>query len=59
MELLPPAITTYLHALAREEFRTHGMADIVQLEHRNVCKDGFGDAKDVDAGTHSAFVAEV
>ncbi|KAF8340732.1 tRNA methyltransferase complex GCD14 subunit-domain-containing protein [Cantharellus anzutake] len=27
---------------ARAEFQEHGMADLVTLKHRNVCKEGFG-----------------
>ncbi|TFK52136.1 tRNA methyltransferase complex GCD14 subunit [Heliocybe sulcata] len=34
---------------AREEFECHGMADIVTLTHRNVCKDGFTVEDTVDA----------
>jgi tRNA (adenine57-N1/adenine58-N1)-methyltransferase len=34
---------------AREEFTRHGMADIVTLTHRNVCKDGFTVADAVDS----------
>jgi len=34
---------------AREEFEAHGLSDIIKLEHRNVCKDGFGDVQGVDA----------
>ncbi|OAX41656.1 tRNA methyltransferase complex subunit Cpd1 [Rhizopogon vinicolor AM-OR11-026] len=34
---------------AREEFSLHGMADIVTLTHRNVCKDGFTVEDTVDA----------
>jgi hypothetical protein len=37
--------------LNREEFAEHGLEDIVQLEHRNVCKDGFGTGPSkIDAG---------
>lgn len=36
---------------AKLEFEEHGLEDVVQLRHRNVCKDGFGDEpSDVDAG---------
>jgi hypothetical protein len=35
----------------REEFAEHGLEDIVQLEHRNVCKEGFGTGPSkIDAG---------
>ncbi|KIM80979.1 hypothetical protein PILCRDRAFT_97735 [Piloderma croceum F 1598] len=34
---------------AREEFTRHGMADIVTLAHRNVCKDGFAIIDTVDS----------
>lgn len=33
----------------RVEFESHGLKQ-VQLEHRNVCKDGFGDATDIEGG---------
>ncbi|KAG9097694.1 tRNA (adenine-N(1)-)-methyltransferase catalytic subunit trm61 [Ceratobasidium sp. UAMH 11750] len=35
---------------ARDEFNRHGMSDFVTLEHRNVCKDGFGLQDEVDSG---------
>lgn len=34
---------------ARVEFEEHGLMDTIELEHRNVCKDGFGTASEVDA----------
>ena len=34
----------------REEFTQHGMADIVTLTHRNVCKDGFTVVDTADSG---------
>ncbi|CAE6519978.1 unnamed protein product [Rhizoctonia solani] len=34
---------------AREEFARHGMEEFVVLQHRNVCKDGFGLQNEVDA----------
>ncbi|KAJ1310088.1 hypothetical protein OPQ81_006836 [Rhizoctonia solani] len=34
---------------AREEFNRHGMNEFVVLQHRNVCKDGFGLENEVDA----------
>ncbi|KAG8781237.1 tRNA (adenine-N(1)-)-methyltransferase catalytic subunit trm61 [Ceratobasidium sp. 428] len=34
---------------ARDEFNRHGMSDFVTLEHRNVCKDGFGLQDKVDS----------
>ncbi|CAE6523883.1 unnamed protein product [Rhizoctonia solani] len=34
---------------AREEFARHGMDEFVVLQHRNVCKDGFGLQDEVDA----------
>jgi len=37
------------HADERVEFEKHGL-EMVQLEHRNVCKQGFGDAQGVEAG---------
>ncbi|CAK9786663.1 tRNA methyltransferase complex GCD14 subunit [Cutaneotrichosporon oleaginosum] len=33
---------------AGEEFEEHGLKNI-ELQHRNVCKDGFGDVRDVEA----------
>ena len=36
----------------REEFTRHGMDDIVTLQHRNVCKDGFTVIDEADAGTY-------
>lgn len=38
----------------RIEFRDHGLEDIISLQHRNVCKDGFGDVKGVEAGERHA-----
>jgi tRNA (adenine57-N1/adenine58-N1)-methyltransferase len=32
------------------EFTTHGLADIITLECRDACKDGFGIENKVDAG---------
>ncbi|GJJ13332.1 hypothetical protein Clacol_007584 [Clathrus columnatus] len=34
---------------AREEFQRHGILDYVVLQHRNVCRDGFGLTDAVDA----------
>ena len=34
---------------AKAEFEEHGLSN-VELSHRNVCKDGFGDQRDVEAG---------
>ncbi|KAG8691888.1 tRNA (adenine-N(1)-)-methyltransferase catalytic subunit trm61 [Ceratobasidium sp. 423] len=34
---------------AREEFARHGIEEFVVLQHRNVCKDGFGLRNEVDA----------
>ncbi|KAI8076835.1 tRNA methyltransferase complex GCD14 subunit-domain-containing protein [Halteromyces radiatus] len=28
--------------LAAEEFRNHGISDLIELQHRDVCRDGFG-----------------
>jgi hypothetical protein len=39
------------YADVRLEFESHGLS-MVELEHRNVCKDGFGDAENVEAGRH-------
>ncbi|KAF5317520.1 hypothetical protein D9619_013206 [Psilocybe cf. subviscida] len=35
---------------AKEEFARHGMSDTVTLQHRNVCKDGFTNIDEIDAG---------
>ncbi len=35
------------------EFEQHGLGNVT-LQHRNVCKDGFGDATDVDSGMFCA-----
>ncbi|KZO97016.1 tRNA methyltransferase complex subunit Cpd1 [Calocera viscosa TUFC12733] len=34
---------------AREEFQAHGLSDIIDISHRNVCKDGFGLENAADA----------
>lgn len=39
----------YFRLTVRVEFERHGLAS-VHLEHRNVCKDGFGDVDNVEAG---------
>lgn len=39
----------------REEFKRHGMDDIVTLQHRNVIKDGFTVIDEADAGTNLPF----
>ena len=36
--------------LAREEFKDHGLGDIIDLQQRDVCKDGFGLKNQVNAG---------
>jgi hypothetical protein len=33
----------------RDEFEQHGLTN-VRLQHRNVCKDGFGDVDNVESG---------
>jgi len=44
-------INPTLSARDREEFSDHGLEKVVQLEHRNVCKDGFGQGPSkIDAG---------
>lgn len=35
---------------AKKEFSDHGLSDIIQLQHRDVCKDGFGLKDAVNAG---------
>ncbi|KAK9898133.1 tRNA methyltransferase complex GCD14 subunit, partial [Cystobasidium minutum MCA 4210] len=34
---------------AKLEFENHGLAEVIELRHRNVCKDGFSPASDVDS----------
>ena len=36
--------------LSRKEFASHGLGDVVTLEQRDVCKDGFGVKAIADAG---------
>lgn len=36
--------------VATEEFRSHGLGDLIKLEHRDVCKEGFGIKNEVNAG---------
>ncbi|KAF9525482.1 tRNA methyltransferase complex subunit Cpd1 [Crepidotus variabilis] len=36
-------------AKAKEEFARHGMEDVVTIQHRNVCKDGFTVVDEVDS----------
>ncbi|CAO3649980.1 unnamed protein product [Cunninghamella blakesleeana] len=35
--------------VATEEFRSHGLGDLIKLEHRDVCKQGFGLKDEVNA----------
>ncbi|KAI9018498.1 tRNA methyltransferase complex GCD14 subunit-domain-containing protein [Phycomyces nitens] len=35
--------------LAKQEFQDHGLGDLIQLEHRDVCKNGFGLVDTVNA----------
>lgn len=39
--------------LARQEFKDHGLDDLITLTHRDVCKDGFGLSDTVNAGKGS------
>ncbi|KAG0170806.1 tRNA (adenine(58)-N(1))-methyltransferase catalytic subunit trmt61a [Apophysomyces sp. BC1034] len=39
--------------LAGQEFQQHGLGDIIQIQHRDVCKDGFGLS---DAGGCTVFL---
>ena len=39
-----------MYSVCREEFFGHGLSDVVTLECRDVCKDGFGLEGVVDAG---------
>ena len=36
--------------LLREEFSSHGLSDVVNVECRDVCRDGFGLSNVADAG---------
>lgn len=40
--------------IAKQEFIDHGLDEYVSIFHRNVCKDGFGDLQDIEAGKGSA-----
>jgi hypothetical protein len=42
---------TPLTSIFREEFTRHKMDDVVTIQHRNVCKDGFTIVDEADAGT--------
>ena len=44
--------------LPSEEFKGHGL-DNVELQHRNVCKDGFGRVSDVEAGEYTSESSDV
>ncbi|KAJ1959760.1 tRNA (adenine-N(1)-)-methyltransferase catalytic subunit trm61 [Dispira parvispora] len=35
--------------IAKQEFQDHGIADLVTIQHRDVCKDGFGITNEVHA----------
>lgn len=49
--LLPEKASSFvLPFFYREEFTRHAMDDIVTLQHRNVCKDGFTVISQADAG---------
>lgn len=37
-------------SFCRKEFSSHGLSNVIELRHRNVCKDGFTPVSDVDAG---------
>ncbi len=41
--------------VCREEFVGHGLSDVVTLECRDVCSQGFGLTDSVDAGTHTTL----
>lgn len=38
----------------RDEFREHGLSELVSIECRDVCQEGFGMKNIADAGTHAA-----
>ncbi len=48
----PELITTFDHQSA--EFESHGLKNVT-LQHRNVCKEGFGDVSGVEAGQSLRF----
>lgn len=43
----------------REEFIRHGLSEVVRVECRDVCRDGFGLSGVVDAGELVTVVSEV
>jgi len=44
------ASNTPLTSIFREEFTRHKMDDVVTIQHRNVCKDGFTIVDQADSG---------
>jgi tRNA (adenine57-N1/adenine58-N1)-methyltransferase len=42
--------------IAEKEFTEHGLDDNVTIEHRDVCKDGFGIKGQVSAGITSSMI---
>jgi tRNA (adenine57-N1/adenine58-N1)-methyltransferase len=43
--------------IAAEEFKSHGLGDLIELKHRDVCKDGFGLKDAVNSGKKQRWVA--
>ena len=41
---------------AKKEFEDHGLGDFVSVFHKNVCNEGFGQCKDIDAGKIRIFI---
>ena len=42
--------------VCRREFASHGLADVVTLELRDVCRDGFGKENIADAGIYMCSI---
>ena len=51
-----PAHIRHSRPFTSDEFARHGMGDIVNLTHRNVCKDGFTVTDTADAGALFFFL---
>ena len=48
-------IALYVLLCCREEFREHGLNELVTIQCRDVCQDGFGLESIADAGTDSRY----
>ena len=60
---LSPSPSSPLHPssllCSRKEFASHGLTHIITLEHRDVCRDGFGKKAMADAGKKCSSVLAV